>query len=95
MKKVCLPVLISAIALTGCSHHYVLKLNNGAQVSTATKPKLQEGSWRFKDAKGEEQYVPAGSVREIAPASAVSSESKPQPVQGPPKKRHWYFLWLA
>ena len=96
MKKACLPFLIGLVALSGCAQHYVLKLNNGAQVTTATKPKLQHGSWRFKDAKGEDHSVPAGSVREVAPASAASKESKPQPVQGgPPKKRHWYLLWLG
>jgi hypothetical protein len=96
MNKACLPVLVGLLALTGCASHYVLKLNNGSTVTTATKPHLQEGSWRFKDAKGEEQFVPAGSVREIGPASSASREPKPQGVQGgPPRKRHWYFLWLA
>ncbi len=96
MNKACLPVLIGLIALSGCAHRYVLKLNNGAEVTTATKPRLQDGSWYFKDAKGEEHFVPAARVREIAPASSAASESKPQGVKGgPPKKRHWYLLWLA
>jgi hypothetical protein len=96
MKKASLPVLIGLIMLTGCAHHYVMKLNNGSQITTATKPRLKDGSYSFKDAKGEEHYVPAARVREIAPASAAERESKPQPVKGgPPKKRHWYFLWLA
>jgi hypothetical protein len=96
MKKACLPVLIGVMALSGCAHHYVLKLNNGAAVTTATKPKLQDGSWRFKDAAGEEHFVPAARVREVAPASAAARENKPAAVKGgPPKKRHWYLLWLA
>ena len=96
MKKAYLPVLVGVIALSGCAHHYVLKLNNGTEVTTATKPKLQDGSWYFKDAKGEEHFVAEGRVREVAPASAVARETKPQAVKGgPPKKRHWYFLWLA
>jgi hypothetical protein len=96
MKKGCLPVLIGLMALSGCAHQYVLKLTNGAEMTTATKPRLQDSSWYFKDANGEEHFVPEGSVREIAPASAAAREDKPQGVKGgPPKKRHWYLLWLA
>jgi len=96
MRKAPWPILVCLIALTGCAHHYVLKLTNGSQITTATKPRLKEDSYYFKDAKGEEHYVPVARVREIAPASMAQRESKPQPVKGgPPKKRHWYLLWLA
>ena len=95
MRKSFPLVLICLLALTGCTRRYVLTLNNGSTVTSTTKPQLKDGSWRFKDAKGEDHFVPRGSVREIAPASSASSEIKNQPVQGPPKKRHWYFLWLA
>ncbi len=61
----------------GCSTHYVMTLNNGMRVTTATKPKLQGGVYVFKDANGQDAYVPAGRVREIAPASMVS-EDKPR-----------------
>ncbi len=96
MNKVTLSLLIGLMALTGCAHHYVMKLNNGAEVSTASKPKLKEGVYYFKDAKGQEQAVPAARVREIAPASVAEREGKPKPIQSEPeKKRKWYFLWLA
>ena len=96
MKKNFWPGLIILIALTGCANHYVLKLTNGSEITTASKPRLKEGNWSFKDAKGEKHFVPEARVREVAPASTAARESKPQPVQGgPPKKRHWYFLWLA
>jgi Bacterial protein of unknown function (DUF903) len=96
MKKVALPFLIGLIALTGCAHQYVMKLNTGSEITTATKPKLKEGVYYFKDAKGEEHAVAAVRVREIAPVSVAEKESKAPPLKSePPKKRKWYFLWLA
>jgi hypothetical protein len=96
MNKAALPILIGLIALTGCAHHYVMKLTSGAQITTATKPRLKDGVYHFKDAKGEEQLVPAASVRELAPASVAARENKPRPMKvEQEKKRKWYFLWLA
>jgi len=96
MNKAALPLLIGLITLTGCAHHYVMKLTNGAQITTASKPKLKDGTYRFKDAKGEEQLVPAFVVREVAPASVAQRESKSQPMKfKSEKKRKWYLLWLA
>jgi hypothetical protein len=96
MNKAVLVALIGLIALTGCAHQYVMKLNGGAQITTASKPKLKEGIYYFKDAKGEEHAVAAARVREIAPASMAEREDKPKPVKSDsPKKRKWYLLWLA
>jgi hypothetical protein len=96
MKKAALPLLIGLIALTGCAHRYVMKLNNGMEITTASKPKLKEGVYQFKDAKGEEHFVPLTRVREVAPASMAEREDKPQPIKSEPllKKRKWYLLWL-
>src|ERR1019366_8727616 len=93
MKKAALPLLIGLIALTGCAHHYVMKLNNGMEITTASKPKLKEGVYQFKDAKGEEHFVPLTRVREVAPASMAEREDKPQPIKAEPplKKRKWYL----
>ena len=89
-------LLLSLTLLTGCAQHYVLKLNNGSEITTASKPRLKEGNYHYKDAKGEPHVIAAGRVRELAPASVAKRESKPKPVKGgPPKKRKWYFLWLA
>ena len=96
MKKSAFPLLIALIALTGCAHHYVLKLTNGAQITTASKPKLKEGIYQFKDARGEEHFVPAARVREVAPASVAERENKPRPMKvEQQKKRKWYLLWLG
>jgi len=73
-----------------------MRLNNGAEITTATKPKLKEGIYYFKDARGEQHAMAAARVREIAPASVAKKESAPKPLKSePPKKRKWYFLWLA
>jgi hypothetical protein len=96
MNKAVFPLLIGLIVLTGCAHHYVMKLSNGAQITTASKPKLKEGTYYFKDAKGEEHAVAAARVREIAPASVAEQEKQPKPIKSDPqKKRKWYLLWLA
>jgi len=96
MNKAALPLLIGLLALSGCAHHYVVKLTNGAQITTASKPKLKEGIYYYNDAKGEEHALSATRVREIAPASVAQREDKPRPIKSDPqKKRKWYLLWLA
>ena len=67
IQKVALPLLVGLIALTGCARHYTMKLNNGSQITTASKPRLKEGCYFYKDAQGEQHFVPVGRVREITP----------------------------
>jgi hypothetical protein len=67
--------LVCALALSGCAHHYMIKLNNGAQVATASKPQLKGGNYVFKDANGREVSIPRSRVREIAPASMAQEDS--------------------
>jgi hypothetical protein len=97
MKKSVPSLLVGLIVLTGCAQHYVLRLNNGTKIVTASKPKLKDGVYEFKDAQGEEHLVPVGRVREVAPASIAHREDKPKPmkVEPPPTKKHWYLLWLG
>jgi uncharacterized protein DUF903 len=83
MNKATWVLLICVIALTGCAHTYVMTLTNGSQIFTASKPRLERSAYYYKDAKGKECYIPAGRVREIAPASMVKEE---KPVFGAPKK---------
>lgn len=78
MKKLLMPLLLALVAATcGCSQHYVIKLNNGGQITTASKPRLKAGTYYFKDAKGNVQSVSAGRVREIEPASMAKEEKSP------------------
>ena len=63
---------------------------------TASKPKLKNGVYYFKDARGQEQAITAGRVTEMEPASMAHQEmraAKPHPARA--HKRHWYLLWLA
>ena len=75
MKRVLLAIVLGSSLLTGCTRHYVITLNNGARITTVGKPQLQRGSYVFKDAKGQPAAVPAGRVREVAPASMVKDEN--------------------
>jgi hypothetical protein len=97
MNKLALPLLVGALVLSGCASSYVIKLTNGTELTTASKPKREGGAYVFKDAKGEEHSVAAARVREIAPASMAAEERKPKsrPSAPMPHKRKWYYLWLA
>ena len=76
MKKLLLTLAVAGL-LTGCSHTYVITLNNNIRVTTTSKPQLQGGNYYFKDANGQENSIPAGRVKEIAPASMVKEEKTP------------------
>jgi hypothetical protein len=53
MKNLTLLLLLAgALAWSGCARHYVMKLNNGTQIVTASKPKRKGAAYYFKDAKG-------------------------------------------
>ena len=96
MKRSGALLLVGLLVLTGCASAYVLKLTNGTQITTPSKPRLENGVYYFKDAKGQQQSVLAARVREVAPASVAKAEDKPQPVKmKSDKKRKWYMLWLG
>ncbi len=84
MKKTACVLLVGLSALTGCAHSYVMTLTNGTQIFTASKPRLERSSYYYKDARGRDCFVPAGRVREIAPASMVKEE---KPMFGAPPKK--------
>jgi uncharacterized lipoprotein YajG len=96
MKKLAIPLLAGLLMLSGCASQYVIKLTNGNEITSATKPRLQGSVYYFKDAKGEDHMVSRGRVLEIEPTSMARAENKPKPVPtgSMPHKRHWYFLWL-
>ena len=74
MSKISLLILLSLTVLCGCAHTYVITLDNGKRITTASKPKLENGRYVFKDAMGHPSYVATGRVREIAPASMMKEE---------------------
>lgn len=69
-------LLLAVLGLTGCARSYVITLNNGSRITSHGKPKLQGGAYFYKDTEGKPASVPAGRVREIAPASMAAPEGK-------------------
>ncbi len=78
-------LLLASLMLAGCAHPYVIKRQNGTRITTSNKPKLDHGYYVFKDAQGRVSRIPAGSVRQIEPAS-MAEEEKSQFKISTPKK---------
>ena len=92
--KLALALLVSQAVLCGCAHQYLLKLDNGGQLLSYTKPKKQGDSYHYTSETGVNYLVPQKRVVKIKAVSVVKEEAKPPPL--PPKRpKHWYFLWLA
>lgn len=94
-RKLALTLLVSLPVLCGCAHEYLMKLSNGDQVISLSKPKLREASYYFTDGEGVERAVPQNRVVKIETVSVVKQENKPLSPAKPKKPKHWYFLWLA
>jgi hypothetical protein len=95
MKRLLLPLAAAAMMSAGCAHQYVMKLTNGTQISTPSKPKLKGANYYYKDALGRENVMPQSRVMEVEPASFVEEEKKSQqPVYHKPK-RHWWQFWRS
>lgn len=77
MKTTVILLLFSVLALSGCSRHYVMTMNNGTQVVATSKPRLQGGTYYYKDANGTEQVMPQGRVRQVSPGSSAKVEANP------------------
>jgi hypothetical protein len=91
MKKLAAIMVVSLSFLCGCAHQYVIRTNTGSQILTASKPKLKDGVFHYKDANGVEHGVSQGRVIEIVPASMAKQESKVKVEQ--PQKSHWWKFW--
>lgn len=91
MKKFLLPLALGLFTLCGCAHQYVVKLSNGTELSTPSKPKLKGANYYVKDAKGIEHPIPQSRVSVIQPASMAAQEKKV--AKYPKTKRHWWQFW--
>jgi hypothetical protein len=90
-----LTLVISLAVLCGCTHHYLLKLSNGDQTISLSKPKLQGTNYHFTGGNGVEYVIPKSRVVKIKTISAIGEEKKPLSPAKPKQPKHWYFLWLA
>lgn len=91
-------LLLSLAGLCGCAHEYLMKLNNGDQIISVSKPKLQGASYHFTDQMGGQHVIPQSRVVKIRAVSVVPEEEKPgapESLAKPKKPKHWYFLWLG
>jgi hypothetical protein len=79
MRNIILAACVATLLLTGCARRYALTLNNGTRVTAFGKPHLDPGgnSYVYKDASGQLNYIPAGRVRDISPASQSASFYNP------------------
>jgi hypothetical protein len=76
MKRVFVFLVICAATCGGCAHPYVIKMNNGLQVTSSSKPKLKGGYYVYTDPAGRTAVVAASRVLEIEPASMAEEEKK-------------------
>jgi hypothetical protein len=81
MKKVLLPLVLAVFTFSasGCARNYVMRLSNGMQITTASKPKLKGATYYFKDATGRVNTIPQGRVLEIMPASMANEKPRFKP----------------
>lgn len=77
MRKLVVPVLLSLVLLCGCTRHYVMRMNNGARITTLGKPKVKGNNYVFKDTNGQMRQVSQGRVMTIEPASMAKEEKNP------------------
>jgi len=95
MKRIILPLVAGMAMCCGCAHQYVMKLTNGTQISTPSKPKLKGANYYYKDALGRENIIPQSRVMEVEPASLAAEEKRSQqPVYHKPK-HHWWQFWRS
>jgi len=94
-RELALTLLVSMAGLCGCAHHYLMKLSNGDQTISLTKPKLQGTNYHFTGGDRVECVIPRSRVVKIKAISAIEEQEKPLSPAKPKTPKHWYFLWLA
>src|SRR5436190_19784174 len=93
MKTTLLPILILVASLCGCAHQYILKLSNGTELTSPSKPRLKGANYHYKDAQGRDVVIPQSRVMQIQPASMAEEEKKFQQQKYSEPKRHWWQFW--
>jgi hypothetical protein len=91
--KLALTLLVTQAVLSGCANQYLLKLDNGGQILSYSKPKKQGDGYLYTSDTGAKLMIPQNRVVRIKSVTVVKEEPKAPPT--PKKPKHWYFLWLA
>jgi uncharacterized lipoprotein len=94
-RALALALLVSLVALCGCVRHYLMKLSDGDQTISVSKPKLQGTNYHFRGSDGGEYAIPRSRVVKIKTIAVEKPEERPSSPPKPSKPKHWYFLWLA
>ena len=94
-RALTLTLLVSLTALCGCAHRYLMKLSNGDQMISVSKPKLKGTNYHFRSEAGTECVIPKSRVVKIETGAVVEEENKTSAPSGPKKARRWYLLWLG
>ena len=78
-------ILGMALVCASCAQNYNIITTSGRVISARGKPHYDKANsvFVFTDASGRERRIPAGSVRQIAPASDTSDPTgfNPQPAR--------------
>ena len=61
--------LALAFGAAGCSRSYIITTNTGAKVITASKPRLVQSKFVYKDANGRTNEISTLRVRTVEPYS--------------------------
>jgi hypothetical protein len=86
------------VFLCGCMHQYLMKLSNGDEIISLSKPKLQGTNYLFTGDGGTRYMIPESRVTKIRAVKVVNEEKRPatpSPPVNQQKPKRWYFLWLA
>lgn len=77
--------LLALLLCAGCARNYNITTTSGRVITARGKPHYDKATsvFVFTDATGQERSIPAGSVRQIAPASDKSSATgfNPKPMR--------------
>ena len=67
-------VLAATLLCAGCARNYNVTTTSGRVITSRGKPYYDKANsvFVFTDVRGEQRQIPAGSVRQIAPASDKS-----------------------
>jgi len=62
------------VFLSGCRHQYLMKLSNGDQIFSSSRPKLQGTNYLFTDDSRVHYVIPKSRVAKIRAVKVVTQE---------------------